>query len=100
MSQPIPRIVRATVTPILISDPPLLNVLGVHQPYTPRTIVELETETGVTGVGGTYGDTDYLDVARALAGAVAGRPLTALNGLRDLAQESASLTNDEVTEPR
>jgi glucarate dehydratase len=92
------RIVRATVTPIMIGDPPLLNVLGVHQPYTPRTIVELETENGVTGVGETYGDTDYLGVARSLAQAVTGRPITALNGLRDLAHESAGLTTGEVRE--
>jgi glucarate dehydratase len=98
MSQPIPRIVRATVTPILISDPPLLNVLGVHQPYTPRTIVELETDTGATGVGETYGDTEYLEVARNLAKAVIGRPLTALNGLNDLAYESAGLTPGKINE--
>ncbi|MCG5211709.1 glucarate dehydratase family protein [Streptosporangium sp. KLBMP 9127] len=92
MSRPMPTIVRATVTPILISDPPLLNVLGVHQPYTPRSIVEIETDTGVVGIGETYGDSDYLAVARALAKTVVGRPLTSLNGLSDLAYESAGLT--------
>ncbi|MFG2007427.1 hypothetical protein ACGFNU_50580 [Spirillospora sp. NPDC048911] len=54
MPRPVPTIVKATVTPILISDPPLLNCLGVHQPHTPRSIVELETDTGVTGAGETY----------------------------------------------
>ncbi|MCA2225985.1 glucarate dehydratase family protein [Nonomuraea aurantiaca] len=98
MSQPIPRIVRATVTPILISDPPLLNVLGVHQPYTPRTIVELETDTGATGVGETYGDTEYLEAARNLAKAVVGQPLTSLNGLHDLAYDSAGLTPGTINE--
>ncbi|WP_188195263.1 glucarate dehydratase family protein [Nonomuraea sp. SYSU D8015] len=93
-----PRIIRATVTPILISDPPLLNVLGVHQPYTPRTIVEIETDDGVTGVGETYGDTDYLEVARALAAAVPGRDLTAVNGLYALASASASGAADTVKE--
>ncbi|MEU7835192.1 glucarate dehydratase family protein [Nonomuraea sp. NPDC049129] len=98
MSQLIPRIVKATVTPILISDPPLLNVLGVHQPYTPRTIVELETDSGATGVGETYGDTEYLEVARNLAKAVIGRPLTALNGLHELAYDSAGLTPGTINE--
>ncbi|MQA09501.1 MAG: glucarate dehydratase [Pseudonocardiaceae bacterium] len=98
MSRPTPKIVKATATPILISDPPLLNVLGVHQPYTPRCIVELETDSGATGVGETYGDTDYLTVANALASAVVGRPLTALNGLRELAHESADLSTDTVQE--
>jgi glucarate dehydratase len=98
MSPPVPRIVKATVTPILIGDPPLLNVLGVHQPYTPRSIVELATDTGVTGIGETYGDSEYLDVAYSLAEAVVGQPLTALNGLLDLAYDSASLTVDKVKE--
>ncbi|SCG02626.1 glucarate dehydratase, partial [Streptomyces sp. Ncost-T6T-2b] len=31
------------LTPILVSDPPLLNTQGVHQPYTPRLIVEVVT---------------------------------------------------------
>ncbi|MEV0220360.1 hypothetical protein [Streptomyces sp. NPDC050704] len=35
-----PRIVKVTVTPILISDPPLFNFLGAHQPYTPGSLVE------------------------------------------------------------
>ena len=80
-----PRIARATVTPILIADPPLLNVLGVHQPWAPRMVVELETDDGVTGVGETYGDSDYLAIAETLAEHVVGEPLTALNRLPALA---------------
>lgn len=78
----VPVIRRATVTPILIADPPLLNVQGVHQPYTPRTIVEIETSDGVTGVGETYGDPDYLALAQAWAGELVGRPLTGVNDVR------------------
>jgi glucarate dehydratase len=98
MSRHVPLIVRATVTPILIGDPPLLNVLGVHQPYAPRAVVEIETDEGVVGIGETYGDTDYLVVAQALAKTVVGRPVTSLNGLQELAYESASLTTDNVKE--
>ncbi|WP_327583963.1 glucarate dehydratase [Nonomuraea sp. NBC_00507] len=92
------RIIRATVTPILISDPPLLNVLGVHQPYTPRTIIEIETDDGVTGIGETYGDTDYLDVARKLAEVLPGRDLTAVNGLYTLASAALTGSADNVKE--
>lgn len=74
------RIAEARVTPILISDPPLLNLQGVHQPYTPRTIVEVITENGVVGLGETYGDLDYLRLAEAFAPALAGSGLT-VNGL-------------------
>jgi glucarate dehydratase len=71
------RIADVRVTPILIADPPLLNVQGVHQPFTPRTIVEIETESGAVGVGETYGDTDYLAVAETFAPTLVGTELAA-----------------------
>ncbi|MFD3421191.1 glucarate dehydratase family protein [Streptomyces decoyicus] len=75
------------LTPILVADPPLLNTQGVHQPYTPRLIIELITEGGVTGLGETYGDTKYLDLAQPLASALIGRSVTDLNTLPALAAE-------------
>jgi glucarate dehydratase len=83
-----PRIARATVTPILIGDPPLLNLLGVHQPWTPRLIVELESDDGTIGVGETYGDTEYLELAKALAARVGGQRLGQLNQLIALGAEA------------
>ncbi|MFH9724928.1 enolase C-terminal domain-like protein [Streptomyces sp. NPDC017254] len=76
------------LTPILISDPPLLNVQGVHQPLTPRLVVEVITRGGVSGLGETYGDGVYLDLARPLAEALPGRPVTDMNGLFALAEET------------
>ncbi|MFG2270359.1 glucarate dehydratase family protein [Streptomyces chartreusis] len=78
-----------TLTPILVADPPLLNTQGVHQPYTPRLIVEIETADGITGVGETYGDTKYLELARPFARQLVGREVTDLNGLFTLADEVA-----------
>ncbi|KFK86697.1 glucarate dehydratase [Streptomyces sp. JS01] len=75
------------LTPILVSDPPLLNTQGVHQPYTPRLIVEVVTRGGTTGVGETYGDSACLEPARSLAEALPGRAVTDLNGLFSLADE-------------
>lgn len=73
------------LTPVLVSDPPLLNTQGVHQPYAARLIVEIVTAGGATGFGETYGDTKYLDMARPLAEALPGRHVTDLNGLFALA---------------
>ncbi|MFC8955277.1 enolase C-terminal domain-like protein [Streptomyces sp. NPDC057101] len=73
------------LTPILISDPPLLNVQGVHQPFTPRLVVEVITRGGVSGLGETYGDGVYLDLARPLAEALPGHPVTDVNTLFTLA---------------
>ncbi|WP_137990320.1 glucarate dehydratase family protein [Streptomyces vilmorinianum] len=73
------------LTPILISDPPLLNTQGVHQPLTPRLVVEVVTRGGIAGLGETYGDGRYLDLARPLAAALPGRSVTDVNGLFSLA---------------
>ncbi|GAA0590763.1 glucarate dehydratase family protein [Streptomyces crystallinus] len=82
-------IVDVRLTPVLISDPPLLNVQGVHQPYTPRLVVEVVTDSGVTGVGETYGDTTYLELARPYADVLlaARHELSDLNGLFTLMNE-------------
>jgi glucarate dehydratase len=80
-------VTEVRLTPILIADPPLLNTHGVHQPYTPRLVVEVVTADGTTGVGETYGDTRYLDLAAPLAEALPGRSVTDLNGLFTLAEE-------------
>ncbi|GEC05978.1 putative glucarate dehydratase [Streptomyces spinoverrucosus] len=77
------------LTPILVADPPLLNTQGVHQPYTPRLIVEVVTADGVTGVGETYGDTKYLELARPFAEKLKGRQVSDLNGLFAVADEVA-----------
>ncbi|MFI8532623.1 glucarate dehydratase family protein [Streptomyces aquilus] len=77
------------LTPILVADPPLLNTQGVHQPYTPRLIVEVETAGGVVGFGETYGDTKYLELARPFARKLIGRQVSDLNGLFAVADEVA-----------
>jgi glucarate dehydratase len=77
------------LTPVLVADPPLLNTQGVHQPYTPRLIVEVVTADGITGVGETYGDTKYLELARSFAQQLTGRQVTDVNGLFRIADEVA-----------
>ncbi|GHD30422.1 glucarate dehydratase family protein [Streptomyces galbus] len=77
------------LTPILVADPPLLNTQGVHQPYTPRLVVEVVTADGTTGVGETYGDTKYLELARPFAQKLKGRQVSDLNALSALADEVA-----------
>ncbi|MEU3507017.1 glucarate dehydratase family protein [Streptomyces longwoodensis] len=77
------------LTPILVADPPLLNTQGVHQPYTPRLVVEVVTADGTTGVGETYGDTKYLELARPFAEKLKGHQVSGLNALSVLADEVA-----------
>ncbi|MFD4634073.1 glucarate dehydratase family protein [Streptomyces sp. NPDC058284] len=75
------------LTPVLVADPPLLNTQGVHQPYTPRLIIEVVTRGGVSGIGETYGDGKYLEVARPLAERLVGREVSDLNGLFTLVDD-------------
>ena len=56
------------VTPMALPDPPLLAASGCHGPYFLRTIVEIVTTDGITGVGETNGS------QRAVRGAEARRP--------------------------
>ncbi|MGW3203527.1 glucarate dehydratase family protein [Streptomyces sp. NPDC001135] len=72
-------IAEVRLTPILVADAPLLNTQGVHQPYTPRLIVEIVTADGITGLGETYGDTKYLELARPLAERLTGRSVMDVN---------------------
>jgi glucarate dehydratase len=74
-------IAEVRLTPILVADAPLLNTQGVHQPYTPRLIVEIVTVDGITGLGETYGDAKYLEPARRLAGLLPGHSVMHVNGL-------------------
>ena len=50
------------------------------------------------GVGETYGDTEYLQIAQAVADKIVGRPLSEINALYDLVRDLAGLRearNDE-----
>lgn len=39
------------VVPVAFADLPLLNTVGVHEPYALRAIVQIRTESGLTGLG-------------------------------------------------
>ena len=49
------RIVDMRVHSIAIADPPLRSSYGLHAPYALRTILELKSDDGVTGIAETYG---------------------------------------------
>jgi glucarate dehydratase len=73
--------VKVTVTPVAFADPPLLNAVGVHQPWALRAIVEV-ADGGLVGLGETYGDEAHLALLHAVAPALDGLDPFDLNGLR------------------
>ena len=66
------RISKVTITPVAFADPPLLNSVGVHEPFALRAVVEIDTDAGLTGLGETYADEQHLDALRAAASAIEG----------------------------
>ena len=67
------RIAEMHVTPIAIIDPPLRNAAGLHAPYALRTIVEVVSDDGVSGVGEIHGGTAITDALLAAREVVVGR---------------------------
>ncbi|MBO0680724.1 glucarate dehydratase [Mycolicibacterium sp. S2-37] len=81
------RITGARITPVAFVDPPLLNTVGVHQPYALRAIIQLDTDSGLTGLGETYADTRHLARLDAAADAIVGQDVFALNTIRAVIAE-------------
>jgi glucarate dehydratase len=72
MSTPTTRISRVAVTPVAFADPPLLNSVGVHEPFALRAIVRVDTDDGLVGWGETYADDVHLQRLDAVAAALPG----------------------------
>ena len=49
------RLSDVIVHRIAIADPPLRSSYGLHAPYALRTILELKSDDGFTGIAETYG---------------------------------------------
>ncbi|EMY32283.1 mandelate racemase/muconate lactonizing protein, partial [Arthrobacter crystallopoietes BAB-32] len=71
-----------TITPVAFADPPLLNTVGVHEPFALRAIVQVHTDAGVTGLGETYGDAGHLQRLHTAAEALTGADVFNINRMR------------------
>lgn len=76
------KIKHIRVTPIAFKDAPLLNASGIHEPYALRSIIEVESDNGVIGLGESYGDAPVLSVLQAMQESLLGLDPFDLNGLR------------------
>ncbi|OQU98658.1 Enolase domain-containing protein [Cladophialophora immunda] len=54
------RVKDVVITPVAFHDMPLLNSVGVHEPFALRSIVELVITDGTYGLGESYGDSAHL----------------------------------------
>lgn len=87
-------ITDVSITPVAFADPPLLNAVGVHEPFALRAIIQVHTDTGVTGLGETYGDAGHLKRLKLAADAVRGADAFNINVVRG--RIAAALENDSV----
>ena len=78
------RIVEARVIPVALSDPPLRNSWGLHEPYALRSIIRLTGDDGCVGWGETYGGEEMVRQLEGAAALVTGSDPAHFNRLRML----------------
>src|SRR5882724_6000082 len=83
------KITELVLHPIAIADPPLRSSYGLHAPFALRTVIELKTDSGLTGISETYGGDGPLAGLEAVRHRVTGMDPFQLAGLwRDLSVEA------------
>ncbi|MBZ0300173.1 MAG: glucarate dehydratase [Anaerolineae bacterium] len=75
------RITDMHITPIAITDPPLLNAAGLHAPYALRIVVELVTDDQIYGLGEVPGSVETEEALKAVCEVVIGQDPFQLNAL-------------------
>ncbi|QRP49009.1 glucarate dehydratase family protein [Amycolatopsis sp. FDAARGOS 1241] len=86
------KIRDVVLTPVAFADPPLLNVMGVHEPFALRSVVQLICDDGVVGLGESYGDAAFLGEVRKVVPELAGHDVFDLPGLKRLIARSLAGT--------
>lgn len=84
------------ITPIAFRDPPLLNAAGIHEPWALRSIIEIETASGLVGINESYGDLPMLQALAKAAPALQGLSPWALN---EMEMRVAALVTPPVQAP-
>jgi len=75
------------ITPVAFHDMPLLNSVGVHEPFALRSIIEVITDD-TYGLGESYGDATHLDRLQAAANRLKGLSVYDTNGIYRNCNES------------
>ena len=84
------KITEMQITPIALGDPPLLNAAGLHAPYCLRTVVELVTDNGLTGLAEVPGSVAVDAALAAVRDVVIGADPRNWHGLRAKLAERCS----------
>ena len=79
---------EVTVTPVAFHDAPLLNAVGVHEPYALRSVIQLHCDGGIVGLGESYGDDAFLALLNAAAPRLVGLDAFHLGRIRAAVRET------------
>ncbi len=82
MSGPLIREIH--ITPIAIVDPPLLNAAGLHAPYALRTILEIVTDDGISGISEIPGNSSIDEALELSRDLLIGKDVFQLNEIRQI----------------
>ena len=77
-----PRILEVRITPIAITDPPLLNAAGLHAPYALRTVMEIVTDDGISGISEIPGNAAINEALASAGDVIRGMDVFHLNPIR------------------
>lgn len=78
-----PIIREINITPIAITDPPLLNAAGLHAPFALRTIVEVITNDNIKGISEIPGSVEINIALEKAREVVIGKDPFQLNKIKD-----------------
>ncbi|KAJ5171841.1 glucarate dehydratase [Penicillium capsulatum] len=82
------------ITPVAFHDMPLLNSVGVHEPFALRSVIEIITD-GTYGLGESYGDSAHLARLQKAAEKIKGCSIYDTNIIYKICMDS--LTGDTTT---
>ncbi|KAL5366243.1 enolase C-terminal domain-like protein [Aspergillus floccosus] len=86
MSEPV-TIEEVVITPVAFHDMPLLNSVGVHEPFALRSIIEVRA--GDTyGLGESYGDSAHIDRLKKAAARLQGVSVHDTNAIYKICEDS------------
>lgn len=89
------KITEIRNTQIAIGDPPLLNAAGLHAPYALRIIVEVITDSGITGLSEIPGSEKIYRALQDLRTHLIGQDVFQMNRMKRLIHEKFGKNDDD-----
>lgn len=88
------KITDVIVTPIAISDPPLLNAAGLHAPYALRIIIEIKSDANITGISELGGGSAILEALNRVKGLLIGANPFERTRIKQIIEEAYATTTE------